>query len=305
MLSPDELLAIVSEQYSLGTNINQFLRANHPELSEDQIIRLSYEAQAGSYVAERQQNLPGYNQYSRCLSQKISALLPSVSSILDAGCGELTSSLDLIQLLTSHRYFALDGSFSRLLVARSFLNSLVQSKVQNVEFITGSLLNLPFSSNSIDLVFTSHALEPNRTNSSLLISELVRVSRRYICLFEPCYETATQSMKAHMDLHNYARNIHRDCLRHGLTLISSEPILESIDPATNLTTFSIYTKETTTPVVDSDLFVSPNSVRSNLSVLSDGALYSRSESLIYPCVQNIMLIDDMYKIHVKNSDYLL
>ena len=52
----------------------------------------------------------------------------------------------------------------------------------------GDLLHIPLCSNSIDVVITSHAIEPNGGKETKILKELLRVCKKHLILFEPSYE---------------------------------------------------------------------------------------------------------------------
>lgn len=301
--SPNETLEnTVHKLFLQGINVNKYLRDNHPELGEDEIIRLSYEAQAGSYVSEMNTCKNEYSLYRESIAKHLNLYITDSSSILDAGCGELTSSIELISSLSKQKYIGLDGSFSRLIVGRSVINSAIDHNINNVQLVASSLLNIPLESSSIDVVFTSHALEPNFINSKIIIAELSRVTKKYLVLFEPCYETASQEMKDHMNKHNYVRNIEKDCLSSGLILINKIEIHESIEPLRNKTTMFLFEKILTLQSSTSSInYVTPNNIKSSLIELSDGSLVSKHENIIYPSVLGIKVIQDGAGIQISDT----
>jgi ubiquinone/menaquinone biosynthesis C-methylase UbiE len=56
----------------------------------------------------------------------------------------------------------------------TYLNSL---NIKNWFASTGNIFSLPFLHNSIDIVYTSHSIEPNGGKENLLLKELYRVAR--------------------------------------------------------------------------------------------------------------------------------
>ena len=104
--------------YLNRTNINQYLRKK-TNLSEKEIIKLSYDVQSGSYVKD-------YNYFlsKKVLSQAIKEInSTNYKSLMDFGCGELTSFYTLIDnIKTKNKLFvANDLSFSRILIGKKFL----------------------------------------------------------------------------------------------------------------------------------------------------------------------------------------
>jgi malonyl-CoA O-methyltransferase len=90
--------------------------------------------------------------------------LPS-SKILDVGCGKGRYLKNLIQDFPENSYFASD------------LSSNVMATFQStVEKRVGSLINLPYTDNSFDYVFSSEALE-HAVNTEAAIRELARITK--------------------------------------------------------------------------------------------------------------------------------
>ena len=42
-------------------------------------------------------------------------------------------------------------------------------------------------SNSVDIIYTNHSLEPNGGREEVILKELLRVTNKYLILFEPIY----------------------------------------------------------------------------------------------------------------------
>ncbi|CAM5272174.1 Methyltransferase domain-containing protein OS=Lysinibacillus sphaericus OX=1421 GN=LS41612_21290 PE=4 SV=1 [Lysinibacillus sphaericus] len=68
---------------------------------------------------------------------------------------------------------------------------------------------MPLANNSIDLVYTVHALEPNGGKELEALKELYRVASKYVVLVEPYYEGANSEAKERMDRLGYIKGIRR------------------------------------------------------------------------------------------------
>ena len=68
-------------------------------------------------------------------------------------------------------------------------------------------MRIPLPDNSIDVVITCHAIEPNRKNMKNIIKELYRVSNMGLCLMEPHYEIGNVQQKKRMDYFKYVKGI--------------------------------------------------------------------------------------------------
>ena len=300
-----ELERLVKELYSKGINVNQYLRKNHPELGEDTIIRLSYDIQAGSYAKEMSEMQELYDNYASTIADKLIPYIKEGDFILDAGCGEFTASHKLIEALPFTTYLGLDGSLSRLLAAKQFLNHQVTIPNIHLDLLATSLTAIPLRSSSVDLVFTSHAIEPNSTNSSLIIQEIARVSKKYVALFEPCYEDATDEMKSHMDKHNYARGIQESCERNGLKLLFKDDTIPSVGPIYNKTTFFMYEKSSMNLIPSDFGFITPDKSRHHLVPLDSSTLVCRETEVLYPSFHGVRAINPQHSLYLPGSSLLI
>jgi hypothetical protein len=96
---------------------------------------------------------------------------------------------------------------------------------------TGDLFHIPFADNSIDVVYTSHSIEPNGGHEKPILQELFRVSRKFLILLEPGYEFANDEARQRMDSHGYCKNLRSIAeslgyavLKHNLFSFTSNPL---------------------------------------------------------------------------------
>lgn len=117
------------------------------------------------------------------------------------------------------RQFATDISWSRLFLGLRFLRSQLGAEASSgIEAFAGDFFRLPFLDKAIDIVWTSHALEPNGGREHDAIAELFRVARKYLILFEPCYEENSAEGKARMDSLGYIKGLREVIARLGGTV---------------------------------------------------------------------------------------
>jgi len=150
-------------------------------------------------------------------------------SILEAGVGEATTLSGVLQHIEADvSSFGFDLSWSRVAYAKRWLQS---QGVFNTTLCTGNLFHIPFADNSIDLVYTSHSIEPNGGTEEPILQELLRVTRKFLILLEPGYEFANEQARGRMDSHGYCKHLYGiaeslgyNVLKHNLFPFASNPL---------------------------------------------------------------------------------
>lgn len=233
--------AIVKKIYDDGLNVLQYLRESD-ETNSINMIELSYDLQAGSYIsAMNNPQIKEYKNIYACELVKVINSLGNFNSILEAGVGEATTFGEVLSNINNNiESYGFDLSWSRVAYAKRWLESL---NIKNNMLCVGELLNIPFSSHSIDIVYTSHSIEPNRGRESEILKELFRVTRKYLILLEPAYELASDEARARMDTHGYCRNLKVEAENLGYKVITHELFSISVNPL-NPTAITIIEKLT-------------------------------------------------------------
>ncbi|MDZ7924311.1 MAG: methyltransferase domain-containing protein [Marinagarivorans sp.] len=227
MTSPRELQNL----YQQGVNITQHLRQTQGlERNTDAIIEIAYDLQAGSYIAAMADVKMA--QHKKIYSAEIAKVILSLcepSSVLEAGVGEATTlSGVLAHLNPTITSYGFDLSWSRTALAQRWLHS---QNIKTTTLCTGNLLNIPFADNAIDVVYTSHSMEPNGGKETPILQELYRVAKKYVVLLEPTYELANNEARQRMVSHGYCRNLTGvaaalgyEVMHHGLFPLCANPL---------------------------------------------------------------------------------
>ena len=229
------------DAYQNGLNINKYIQQNNNLCSNSQIsssdaIALSYDLQAGSYVRdfykhyERSTKFVDYiitNLEKLDLINNLNKNLNEVT-ICDFGTGEATNYSLLINHLFKKgfnlRPYGMDISLSRLTVAKHLLS--IECQNNKTEFFLGDLASIPLVDNSLDISFTMGAIEPNGGKEKIILDELLRVTKNYIVLVEPIYETANDEQQKRMREFNYITTLKTEINKNN----SLEIIHESLFP---------------------------------------------------------------------------
>lgn len=222
-------LPALKAHYAKGGNLMQYLREldNRTHNTVDDIL-ISYDFQAGSYVQAYWQHQALKDQYTAALVNVLDTLGP-LNSLLEAGVGEATTLANVLRQLAHRPQHALgfDISWSRLHYASAFVKTL---EVEPVRLFTGDLFRIPLANNAVDVVYTSHSVEPNGGREVEALRELYRVARRYVVLFEPTYELASDEARLRMEKHGYVTNLLATAQQLGYTVNAHQIIEPALNP---------------------------------------------------------------------------
>lgn len=196
----------IKELFDSGVNIMEYFRnQNNSSQNSIEAIKISYDLQAGSYIKIYQNNLDYSTKYTASIA-RIFDKFGKVNSVLEAGVGEATTMANVVTKMSQMPEFVcgFDISWSRVKHARAFASS---KKVDANWLFTGDLFQIPLADNSIDVVYTSHSIEPNGGREAEALKELYRVASKYLVLLEPAYELASDEAKQRIVKHGYVRNL--------------------------------------------------------------------------------------------------
>ena len=206
----------LADLYARGENLIAHLKGlegrSHNTVED---ILLSYDFQAGSYIREYEANPAYLDRYTAELAALLARLDPG-SSLLEVGCGEATTLSVLGGQLPPGRTLAgFDISWSRARLGLDF----ARRRGLDPTLFCADLFRIPLADRSVDVVYTSHSVEPNGGREVEAIRELARIARRWLVLLEPAYDLAPPEARARMEKHGYVRNL-ADAIRSlGLDLV--------------------------------------------------------------------------------------
>lgn len=183
----------------------QFFLEKENNISRNKAIQMSYDIRSGHSIKNFPKRKNFFSIYIKEVIDLISDNFPKTNTVLDCGAGELvTSNLISKKLKNLKKMYCFDFSFKRILDGKNNLNKSSQKKLS---VFCADMFNIPLPDNSIDLVTTYQALEPNGSSEFRLIKELLRVSKNGLFLMEPDYENGSKAQKRRMKKLNYIKNI--------------------------------------------------------------------------------------------------
>ena len=216
-----DLIRGMRNAYSSGENSMAYAREvlkSHGLAGRNQRLAtlIAYDLQAGTYVEVTRAKPEEKQRWCRQLADLIAPVLPKGGRLLEVGVGEATTLAGVLAELGGVcRAFGFDISWSRIKVANEWL----REQDQDAELFVGDLLHIPLADNSVDVVYSSHSLEPNGGLEEGAIAECLRVARQAVVLVEPLYELASKEAKVRMKHHGYVRGLRETAERLGAEVI--------------------------------------------------------------------------------------
>lgn len=279
MTSPREL----RELYRQGHNITALLRRQHGvEANTPGIIEMAYDLQAGSYIAALDN--PAAAELKARHTAEIAQLmfrLGEPTSILEAGVGEATTLAGVVHhLARGTAALGFDLSWSRVATARRWLD---EQALGQVTLFTATLAEIPLGDNSVDIVYTSHSIEPNGGAEEPILRELHRVAARYLVLLEPDYDLASDEGRRRMEAHGYCRHLAALARSLGWQVVEHTPWPHVANPL-NPTALTVIRKGEVAPA-DAPRLVCPR-FKTPIEPRG-GMLFSPEALVVYPIVGGI------------------
>jgi len=273
--------------YEKGENILSHIKTSTGMQSNtSDAIAISYDLQAGSYI-EFTKNNPEYeNERAKVYSETLNNL-GEFKSIIEVGIGEGTTFANIIPRL-KYKDVANGGfdiSYSRVKYCQKYLND---NGIDGSFIFMADLFHSPIKSNSVDVVYTNHALEPNGMNEKKALKELYRITKKYLVLFEPYFDSTDAATKEHIHKHGYVRNLYSTAIELGFNVVEHREIFEKNPTSTNNTGLILIEKE-----CDGDAITSGSDIQLACPVTGEplkkirGNYYSRESMLLYPVVDKV------------------
>jgi ubiquinone/menaquinone biosynthesis C-methylase UbiE len=284
--------------YAENNNVTEFLKNElQKDYNTDEIIEIAYDLQAGSYIKNTNLNRINKDLYANELAEFLKPYLTHQSSLLDVGTGELTTLSLLLNRINESlsNIFAFDISWSRLYKGLSFFQQNCNKKNIKLRSFVADIQFIPLPSKSIDIVTSSHALEPNGNNLENLLKEIFRVTKNKCILFEPSYELNCNEGKRRMDKLGYIKNIEGVVSNLGGKVIEIK-LLKNIGNILNPTAcFIIEPSQKSSLLQKKEIKFTVPGTDMNL-VKEDYFYKSIDTGLVFPILKNIPILKKKYGI---------
>jgi ubiquinone/menaquinone biosynthesis C-methylase UbiE len=269
--------------YEQGVNISIYLRDKYGSDNTPEIIEMAYDLQAGSYTTKMKDITEKKlrENIGSELAKNILSVLRNPCSILEAGIGEGNQLSEVLACINKPvASYGFDISWSRIMYAKKWLH---EQKYPDVTLFTGDLLHIPCTDNAFDIVYTCHAVEPNRGNEELILRELFRITKKYLLLLEPSYELADEKAKQRMDVMGYVKNLKETAESLGFTILEYKPFPYRFNELNPNAIMIIQKNETV--IKPSHIFACPQ-FKTPLYESADG-LFSPEALRVYPVIGGI------------------
>ena len=277
-------LAAIQERYRRGENITALFREmegssrNSPEA-----IEVAYDMQAGSYIAALDR--PDSAAYSETYTRRIAEVIGGLGgcrSLLEVGVGEATTLTQVAAAMDEApaSYGGFDISWSRIAAGKRFAASREQEPV----LFVGDLFEIPLPESSVDVVYTSHSIEPNGGREKEAIAELYRVASRYLVLLEPSNELGTEETKQRSLAQGYVQDLGRHARELGLKVIEHRLFEPCANPK-NQTALLLIEKDSGAAFQDRIQLASPLSKEPMAE--TGGHFYSPTDLRVFPVIGGI------------------
>lgn len=278
--------------FQSGENVTSCLKEQFGiDHNSPEIIEIAYDLQAGSYVDFVNNNRVLWDAYTLEIAGVLGRHCTETDSILDVGTGEMTTLAGVAKHCYSGAsdYYACDISWSRLNKGKEFLaEELCETITSKLQPFVANLFNLPFVDGAVDVVWTSHALEPNGGKEKEALSELLRVARKKLVLFEPYYEENSSEGKERMDRLGYIKGIPSVIKELGANCKEVVQISNVSNPLNPTYAFIIHPKSTSTVEHADNLWACPTT-KLPMSRLED-CFWSEYSMLVYPILRDIPIL---------------
>ncbi len=287
------LILAMRAAYVRGENVMSYARkAENSAVNSSISTLIAYDLQAGSYISGARTQPEERTLWCEQLADILNPYINQQSLILEVGCGEATTLAGVLKCLPSTPKHALgfDISWSRCAHGITWLDENAVS----ADLFVADLFDIPLNDASVDVVYTSHSLEPNGGSEDAAIKELIRVARRAVVLVEPVYELAGAEAQARMREYGYVRDLKKTAEKLGAT-VKDYRLLDYCSNALNPSGLLILEKPITTLSKSTNIQWRCPLTHSLLVAHSMG-YFSPDTGIVYPVLAGIPLLRSSHAV---------
>ena len=236
---------------------------------------------------------------ARMIRQEIRDVLNKYEfeSVLEVGVGEITSLEDVYSAFGPNlECYGIDLSLNRLYHG---LNEFGKRHDKLPTVAKANAIKLPFPDDAFDLVYTRHALEQMPEIYQSALDEIIRVSKKYIVLFEPSYELGSFAQKVKMLNSDYVRGIPRYLASKNNVEVGDVYLMKnSANPLNHTSCVQVKVKKNVSTLLTSSAVPFACPITKEPMELKAGYYYSSKASRAYPVVEGIPNFDPDYSVAI-------
>jgi uncharacterized protein YbaR (Trm112 family) len=183
----------------------------------------------------------------------------------------------------------MDISWSRIRRGRDFLAETMRPEIAGkLHDFVADLFHLPLRDKSMDVIFTSHALEPNGGREREALQELFRVARKRVVLFEPSYENNSAAGRTRMESLGYIRELPQRIKELGARLEAVSAVTAVANPLNPTHAYVVTPPVSAAATARDREWACP---ATGLPMLrTAGCFWSEGSGLAYPIIQGIPVL---------------
>jgi SAM-dependent methyltransferase len=217
----DQVLKSYDRMAGVYNQVNQDLR------NDTSLVFCKHD---GQYVRREAREI--YREQLAYVSESVfRPLLRDGMSILEIGTGETTTIHNLINSLAplKARWSGLELSWSRIAEGKRWAHE--HRTLDHFDhLVAASAVDIPFADESFDVVFTNGCVEQIRYGTDRALSEILRVARRFVILYEPTYELGDKYQRLYLEGAQYCRGIPDILKGFGANIVRHELAPHSFNP---------------------------------------------------------------------------
>lgn len=285
-------IQLARQAFREGKNVTETLKRQlGTNENSAEIIEIAYDLQAGSYIKSVEANRQYATSYTREMADILGPHLSPGDRLLDVGTGELTTLSLLVSQLHANfdKIYAFDISWSRIWKGLSFAQQNMGANFSKLAPFVGDINEIPLLSKSIDVVISSHALEPNGGREQDLLRELFRVTKKKLLLFEPCYEINSAEGKQRMDRLGYIKNLDAAVDALGGQLVEKIQMKNVANPLNPTVCYVIVPPASSEQPASGECIFSSPETNEPLTE-EDGFFFSAKLGVSYPIIKGIPIL---------------
>ena len=268
-------------------NIIECLSNGHEEDTTAIDEMISYDIRAGVDTENYEINPDFTNRVSDRILYYITSLHINDFTLLECGCGEGLKLVNISNSLNVNIKWAagIDISWSRIKYAKK--NFEKYSVGADYFLCVADMFSLPFSDNSIDVVYTMQGIYAMGGKEKKIISELLRVTSKYLILIEPSYELASEEAKRRMVRNNYVKGLKYTVEELGHKVVCHELFGVDSNPDNPAAVIIVEKNVKSNLIADyNDVMLCDPITRDPLKVVKN-VYFSESSYLAYPIIDGI------------------